>query len=338
MLNTGNWKEFKISDLFTISGSKTTKVEELEEYGNGIYPYVTTKASNNGVDGFYNFYTEDGNCLTIDSAVLGYCSYQELPFSASDHVEILRPMFNMNFNVALFFVTIINLDIYRYSYGRKRSQKQIKKDVIKLPVDEHGKPDYKFMNDYIEELQSRERESGKHLKDTLVTSNNLEIQNKLFIDNWKPFKLKELFYINYGINMELLNCEQQNGNINFVARTSENNGVTAQVLPVSGKVPQDEGLITVAGGGSVLSTFLQDAPFYSGRDLYVLKCKSEIDKYTKLFLITLIKKEKFKYSYGRQANKTLPDIEIRLPVDANGQPDFKFMSNFMKSLPYGDRI
>ena len=52
----------------------------------------------------------------------------------------------------------------------------------------------------------------------------------------------------------------------------------------------------------------------------------------------MIKKEKFKYSYGRQANKTLPDIEVRLPVDANGQPDFKFMSNFMKSLPYGDRL
>ena len=74
MLNTSKWKEFFLSDLFDIGGSKTTKVEELENYGVGKYPYVTTKASNNGVDGFYDFYTEDGNCLVIDSAVLGYCT------------------------------------------------------------------------------------------------------------------------------------------------------------------------------------------------------------------------------------------------------------------------
>lgn len=36
---------------------------------------------------------------------------------------------------------------------------------------------------------------------------------------------------------------------------------------------------------------------------FVEKCK---DKYAKLFIVTLIKLEKFKYSYGRQANKSLP--------------------------------
>lgn len=163
MLNTSKWKEFFLSDLFDIGGSKTTKVEELENYGVGKYPYVTTKASNNGVDGFYDFYTEDGNCLVIDSAVLGYCTYQALPFSASDHVEVLRPKFAMNQNIGLFFATIINLDTFRYSYGRKRSQKQIKKDVVRLPVDSQGNPDWEFINNYIEELQSRERERVKGL-------------------------------------------------------------------------------------------------------------------------------------------------------------------------------
>ncbi len=336
MLNTSNWKEFYLSDLFEISGSKTTSVEELEGFGNGKFPYVTTKASDNGVDGFYDHYTEDGNCLTVDSAVLGYCAYQELPFSASDHVEILRPKFQMNQNIALFFVTIINMDTYRYSYGRKRSQKQIKRDIVKLPVDASGNPDWKYMNDFIEEIQSRNRPSEGPLKESIKT-NNVAINN-LDTSNWKPFLISDLFIVKYGINMELSNCNEDIKEVNFVARTAENNGVSSIVEKVPGKEPQDAGLISVAGGGSVLSTFYQDEPFYSGRDLYTLKAKDDIDMYAKLFIITLIKLEKYKYSYGRQANKTLPYIEIKLPVDSSGKPDYSFMSNYIKSLPYGDKI
>lgn len=336
MINTSNWKEFYLSELFDIGGSKTTKVEELENYGSGLYPYVTTKASNNGVDGFYDFYTEEGNCLVIDSAVLGYCTYQALSFSASDHVEVLRPKFDMNQNIGLFFATIINLDTFRYSYGRKRSQKQIKKDIVKLPVDENGNPNWKYMNDFIEGIQEKERESGETLKNSIVTNNKIRIQ--INTKEWKSFVISELFEVKYGINLELSNCNEEIKEINFVARTAENNGVSSRVERIPGKEPQKAGLITVAGGGSVLSTFYQDEAFYSGRDLYTLRSKNAIDKYAKLFIVTIIKLEKFKYSYGRQANKSLPYIEIKLPVDSNDNPDFQFMSNYMKSLPYGDKI
>ena len=138
--------------------------------------------------------------------------------------------------------------------------------------------------------------------------------------------------------MELSNCNEEIKEINFVARSAENNGVSSKVERISGLPPQDAGLISVAGGGSVLSTFYQDEPFYSGRDLYILRSKENINKYAKLFIITLIKREKYKYSYGRQANKTLPNIEILLPVLPNGDPDYLFMSNYIKALPYGDRI
>ena len=29
---------------------------------------------------------------------------------------------------------------------------------------------------------------------------------------------------------------------------------------------------------------------------------------------------------------------IHLPVDADGNPDWQFMENYIKTLPYGDRI
>lgn len=145
------WQYFPLPQLFKIKGTKTTPVLELEEYGVGEYPYVTTQATNNGVEGFYNYYTEEGNVLTVDSAVLGYCSYQPLKFSASDHVEKLIPKFKMNKYVALFLTTVINLEQYRYNYGIKCSQTRMRNASIKLPS-KNGEPDFEFMENYIKSL------------------------------------------------------------------------------------------------------------------------------------------------------------------------------------------
>ncbi|MBC6399650.1 MAG: N-6 DNA methylase [Ekhidna sp.] len=150
-IDTEEWEYFELEKLFTITGSKTTSLLELEEYGTGIFSYVTTQATNNGIEGFYDFSTEKGNILTVDSAVLGYCSYQELDFSASDHVEKLIPKFDMNEYVAMFLVTIINLERYRYNYGRKCSQARMKGISIKLPS-KNSEPDFEFMEDYIKTL------------------------------------------------------------------------------------------------------------------------------------------------------------------------------------------
>lgn len=150
-LNTVEWKYFKLTALFKITGSKTTSLLDLIDYGEGEYPYVTTKATNNGVAGFYNFFTESGNVLTVDSAVSGYCSYQPLGFSASDHVEKLIPKFKMTKYVAMFLVTILNLEIYRYNYGRKASQTRMKKISIKLPS-KNNKPDFELMDEFIKSL------------------------------------------------------------------------------------------------------------------------------------------------------------------------------------------
>lgn len=151
-LNQDEWEYFDLEFLFKIKGSKTTPVLDLEQYGKGQYPYVTTQATNNGIDGFYNYYTEPGNVLTIDSAVLGYCSYQPLPFSASDHVEVLTPKFEMNMYIALFLVTILNKEQYRYNYGRKASQTRLKGAKVKLPATNMKKPDWDFMESYIKSL------------------------------------------------------------------------------------------------------------------------------------------------------------------------------------------
>jgi len=151
LLNISQWEYFKLDDLFIISGSKTTSIKRLNDYGPGKYPYITTKATDNGTAGFYDYFTETGNVLTVDSAVVGYCSYQALNFSASDHVEKLIPKFTLNKYIALFLVNIINREQYRYNYGIKCSHSRISEQSIKLPA-KIGQPDWEFMEKYIKSL------------------------------------------------------------------------------------------------------------------------------------------------------------------------------------------
>jgi len=155
-LNTVDWKWFQYTKLFDIKGSVTTPKIELEESGLGLFPYVTTQAINNGIEGFYNIKTEKGNILTVDSAVLGFCAYQEKDFSASDHVEELIPKFHLTPYISMFLTTIINKEQYRYNYGRKCSQTKLKKSQIKLPAilnnDGEYEPDWQWMEDYIKGL------------------------------------------------------------------------------------------------------------------------------------------------------------------------------------------
>lgn len=127
-------------------------------------------------------------------------------------------------------------------------------------------------------------------------------------------KVIELFDVEYGVNLELLNCEETTPDdidgVNFVSRTASNNGVVAVVKKIDGVIPQKAGTLSCAGGGSVLETFVQTKPYYSGRDLYVLTPKKPMTIQEKLFYCMCIKANAYRYSYGRQANKTLKDIEL----------------------------
>lgn len=123
-------------------------------------------------------------------------------------------------------------------------------------------------------------------------------------------KVSDLFEVQYGVNLELNALQQVSDGINFVSRTALNNGVSATVQLVPGVTPIPAGTISVAGGGSVMESFLQTAPYYSGRDLYYLTAKIELTDPEKLYYCACLRANRYRYNYGRQANRTLKDILI----------------------------
>lgn len=131
----------------------------------------------------------------------------------------------------------------------------------------------------------------------------------------KLVPVQAIFEVRYGVNLELNRLSIDPSGINFVSRTARNNGVSAKVRRLPDVQPISAGMLTVAGGGSVLETFLQTEEFYSGRDLYYLRPLTPLTVEEKLFYCLSIRVNKYRFNYGRQANRTLKDIMIPSKIE-----------------------
>ena len=64
-----------------------------------------------------------------------------------------------------------------------------------------------------------------------------------------------------------------------------------------------------------------------------------MNKYIGLFFVTIINKENFRYNYGIKFNQgKIKQTKIQLPTTPDGKVDYNYIENFIKSLPYADRI
>jgi hypothetical protein len=129
--------------------------------------------------------------------------------------------------------------------------------------------------------------------------------------------------------------EQSNSSdaINFVSRTTQNNGVSAKILLVEGLEPAEAGTISVAlgGEGGAAQSFLQPYPYYCGRDVMILIAKKPMSDNEKLWWASCITANHFRFGFGRQANRTLKDIVLPEPEampDWVSQADIKQYEGF----------
>lgn len=123
-------------------------------------------------------------------------------------------------------------------------------------------------------------------------------------------KITDIFDVWYGVNLEVVNCEVVEKDIPFVSRQSVNNGVVCHVKRMIDVTPNPANTLSIAVSGSVLSTFYHDYEYYSGRDVYIAQPKIELSKEEMLYYAYIIEQNKFRYNYGRAANRTFRDIRI----------------------------
>lgn len=128
--------------------------------------------------------------------------------------------------------------------------------------------------------------------------------------------INTLFNISYGNKLDLNKMSPSESGVAFVNRTAKNNGVVAVVAEMSGIKPYAPGSLTIALGGSVLSSFLQVQPFYTGQNVAVATPKTKMSDNVLLYYAACISANKFRYSTcGREANRTFRTILVPALVD-----------------------
>ena len=349
---------FIIDNLFYVVSGKTSNLQNLSE---GSTPFISSTEKNNGIAAYVNEGpTFDGNLITISrNGSVCEVFYQPLPFCASlDDIRILTPKnFILNKYIALYLCSILKMEKFRYTYGRKFGTNRIKQTKIELPINSLGNPDWVFIENYIENILSK----NNTLKSVINgTFNKLSIKNKklpLTHNNWKTFKYggeTGVFIIKNGYYNKKPE-QSKNGTIPFIGATEYDNGVTEYyALAEIEDNNKDErsnshdlneklfkgNCVTVSNNGSVGCAFYQPKDFTCSHDVNVLLLKNrEGNVYIAMFICTIIGLEKFRWTFGRKWRPArMPDSEIKLPVDSNGNPDWLFMENYIKSLPYSTSL
>lgn len=364
-LKTDEWKPFFLKDLYDIEmGNKFDKNKMSLE--NPEVNFVTRISYNNGIDEKVDRLDEvspyPAGLLTVSlGGSLGECFIQEEPFYTAQNVAVLKPVApEMTHAVNMFISVLVKAEskVKYYAFGRELNS-HIKKDfTVSLPVlySDNGTaiidknrtfskegfvPDWKFMEGYINKLNT-----------CPVKTVNKTKPSPLDIAKWDYFELGKLFRIQKG---KRLTAEDQiDGDNNYIGAIDSNNGVANHIA----QSPLHPGnTITINYNGSVGEAFFQQQPFWATDDVNVLYPNAfTLTADVGLFLVTVLRYEKYRFSYGRKWTKeNMIRYKIKLPVKYNLDgsryidadksysergfvPDWEYMSKYIKSLPFGDQI
>ena len=334
-LKNKDWREFLIDEIFcvkigsNIDGNKVDKIK-------GNFDYITRKESNNGLDGFIDARDEFKNtCFpvitigneTAEPFVQGYS------FFTGTKVNILIPRFeNATRNILLFICQCIKRHKDKYSYSYTINSTRLKKQIILLPVNNNGSPDYKFMEAYMQKEESFLLEQYKKYAQALTNFEYKQVE-PLSMKEWQEFFVKDLFVLMQGKSKGLNHLKIQNTGISYLGATNLNNGVLCQVEDVKKLVQQGNCIAFIRNGEGSMGYSIYKAEDCIATSDISLGYNSNLNRYNGLFITTIADRIRGKYNFGYKRSGTrLSKERLFLPVTNNGEPDFLYMERYMKQL------
>lgn len=285
------------------------------------FNFVNRSASNCGVSARIKKPTGKqsypAGCITVAMGGSVLASFvQQEPFFTGQNVKVLVPKSPMSLSEKLYYCACIEANRFRFStFGREANASF---DSILIP--EHKEIPPAYINKKI---------SIPFILDTSKFRVALET------GKWAKFRLDSLFDIKKGKRLTKENMNS--GNIPFIGATNSNNGQTASIGNKENL--HEANLLTVSYNGSIAEAFFQPRPFVASDDINVLYPKFPLNKYIALFLCTIIGNEKYRFCYGRKWHKELMEkSEIKLPSTDGITPNWQFMEDYIKGLPYSDYL
>ena len=244
---------------------------------------------------------------------------QEAPFYTGRDVSYLVPRAPMSRDTLLYYATCLQANRYRFSYGR-----QANRSLSSLLI-----PALSEVPEWVGGGPIGEPGSLWHDLSTSQCQLAMASAEPLETKAWGQFRYDELFDIRKG--KRLTSADMTVGDTAFIGATEYGNGET-------GRIGQDPlhpgGQITVSYDGSIAEAFYQPEPFWASDSVNVFYPLFEMSREVALFLVTLIRQEKYRYNYGRKWKlEAMKSSILRLPVTPAGTPDFAAMEALVRGLP-----
>ena len=327
-MDISGWKEFEIGQVFpNIVKPKVYHAREVELFERGI-PYIVRSKFNNGIKARVKRPIDIINPRGVISFGAENSSffYQEEEWISGRDIYYIDTTLLSKY-ACYFIITCLEKIAKNYSYNYGLFPELLKKEKIKLPVDSAGLPNWNYMEDYIESMLNEiDLGIGHYSK---IESNSLPYIN---ISHWKKFKIDELFTQGKPISRSQLDYDD--GNIPFVASGNYNNGILKYVSPKENEKLDRGNCITISPVDG--STFFQENDFLGrggGGSSIIILYNEYLNKYNGYFIATVIRKVCSYYFFGDMGNQdTICQESIRLPVTKEGEPDFEYMTNYMKNV------
>jgi hypothetical protein len=305
----------KLSDIFNMVYGNSFALNQLIEVDKGV-AFVSRTSKNNGVSALVEPIDEiepfEAGPITVALSGMSVleANVQPYKFYTGYHVMVLTPKNNMSLSEKLFYCMCIKQNKYKYYFGRQANRTL---GELEVPTEVPKWAKDKTIEGYGDD-------KANLLKGDIP---------KLKPNEWKSFNVTELFNITTGKGPLIRNAKDNTGDTPLISSTQFNNGIVAR----TGFEPIHlGGTLTLAKNGSVGETFYHSYGYVATSDVLVLEPKFIMTPYTAMFFITILKKEKHRYHYGRKWTKELMENQkIRLP-EKDGKVDLDYMETYVKKL------
>ena len=145
------WAKFAIGELFIVEIGKAIDGNKVNKSA-GKTPYITRKENTNGLDGFIDYNEDFINSrhpvITIGNET-AEPFVQDFPFYTGTKVNILIPQIQTTKQALMFVAQCLKIHKGKYSYAFTINSSRLKKQIIQLPANDSGCPDWQFMEQYM---------------------------------------------------------------------------------------------------------------------------------------------------------------------------------------------
>ncbi|RHZ37338.1 restriction endonuclease subunit S [endosymbiont GvMRE of Glomus versiforme] len=337
-LDISDWKYFSLGDKEYFEICRIKKPIILSNYnvsamkGENKFPIVCSSLENNGVAGWIIDNNNEEvlhyeNAITVaqDGSIFS-SFYQPFKFYTRINMLIFRlKKRQLNHHLAFFLCSIINLEKFKYSFGRTLKTGDIWKTKIPLPVNEKGEPNWLWMENYSRKIFEKVKKDIIGLIDKEREREREEIN--IYPDDLQEFKISNCFYI---LRAKITKKEDiLPGEFAHITDKSGFNGYEGSSYFWTEKA----NIISI--GTYSGSSFYQEKNFTnSSHQLIKIWPKNrQLNKYNAFFIATILNQGAPRYSYGRMRSLSeLRKEKIPLPIDKNKKIDWDYTETITKNI------